>query len=379
MYRFISVKENFHLTCKFLGKTSAVWSNHFKNKAPALDSELKCAGMTSCPPASKNIPYISRNSNTPSEGAVAKKTAQVNSGTCIFKEKNTLCVAGTWCLSGYGFALAVSLLLSRFAQSWNCKVQKWVNFYLCLFLGERGTMCLFLILSAWWDLHSSSLSHQSTCCCSVSCWLQQIPRGKIRQGDLSRNLLGDFSLIVYYIAFPWPRQLWEWLSPWCCRQEMGREEGNSGILLGNEKYLSFEVLSFLPSRICIVPAGIEPPHLGNVLVSMWSNLVCALFNTESGTMHFLWGLFCLRDQYNDFAVIRGFMTAPVALQQERSYSVQGTDHWQVGSKLNNKLLNKKFIFSCLSWLYILTCVMHAQVPYLHFILNNFYPLVIKVS
>lgn len=48
---------------------------------------------------------------------------------------------------------------------------------------------------------------------------------------------------------------------------MGREDGNSGILLSNEKYLSFEVLSFLPSQICTVPAGIEPPHPGTVLVS----------------------------------------------------------------------------------------------------------------
>lgn len=98
---------------------------------------------------------------------------------------------------------------------------------------------------------------------------------------------------------------------------MSREEGNSGILLGNEKYLSFEVVSFLSSQICIVPAGIEPPRLGAMLVIMCSSLLCALFNTESGTMHFLWGLFCLRDQYNDFVVFRGFRPAPVALQQVR--------------------------------------------------------------
>lgn len=112
MYRFTFVKESFCLNCKFLGTTSAVWFYHFKNKAPVLYSELKCAGTTFCPPASKNIPYVSRNSNTPSEGAILKKTAQVNVlGMCIYKEKNTLCVFGTLCLSGYGFARCEKQLL----------------------------------------------------------------------------------------------------------------------------------------------------------------------------------------------------------------------------------------------------------------------------
>lgn len=44
---------------------------------------------------------------------------------------------------------------------------------------------------------------------------------------------------------------------------MGTQDGNSVILLGDAKYLSFEVLSFLPSQ---VPAGIEPPHIETVLV-----------------------------------------------------------------------------------------------------------------
>lgn len=126
---------------------------------------------------------------------------------CIYREKNTLCVSGISCLSGYGFARCEKQLLlfhccSKFGQSWNCDVQKWVNFNLCLFLGERGTACLCLSLSTWRDLHSSSLNHWSACCCSVSCWLQQIARGKIWQVDLSKNLVEDFSLIVYYIAFP---------------------------------------------------------------------------------------------------------------------------------------------------------------------------------
>lgn len=55
MHRFTSVKGSFHLTCKFLGTTSAFWSDHFKSKAPALDSEPKCVGMTSYAPVSKNI------------------------------------------------------------------------------------------------------------------------------------------------------------------------------------------------------------------------------------------------------------------------------------------------------------------------------------
>lgn len=67
--------------------------------------------MTFCPPASKNSPYISKNSNAPSEGAVVKKTAQVNFGMCIYEEKNTLCVSGTLCPCGYGFAQCEEQLL----------------------------------------------------------------------------------------------------------------------------------------------------------------------------------------------------------------------------------------------------------------------------
>lgn len=113
MYRFTN-QASFHLNCTFLGTTFAVWFHHRENKAPALDSdcsELKCNSMIFCPPASKNISYISRSSNTPSEGAVVKKTAQVNFGMCNYKEKNTICVSGTSCLCGYGFALCEKHLL----------------------------------------------------------------------------------------------------------------------------------------------------------------------------------------------------------------------------------------------------------------------------
>ena len=73
MYKFTN-QASFHLNCKFLGANFAVWFHHIKNKAPTLDSdcsELKCKCMTFCPPAWKNI-YVSRSSNTPSEGAVVK-------------------------------------------------------------------------------------------------------------------------------------------------------------------------------------------------------------------------------------------------------------------------------------------------------------------
>lgn len=101
-YRFTN-QASFHLNCTFLGTTFAVWFHHRENKAPALDSDcskLKCNCMIFCPPAWKNISYISRSSNTPSEGAVVKKTAQVNFGMCNYKEKSTICVSGTSCLCG---------------------------------------------------------------------------------------------------------------------------------------------------------------------------------------------------------------------------------------------------------------------------------------
>lgn len=113
MYRFTNL-ASFHLNCKCLETTFAVWFHHIKNKAPALDpdcSELKCKCTTFCPPAWKIIFYVSRSSNTPSEGAVVKKTAQVDFGMCIYKKKNIICVSGTSCLRGYGFALCEEHLL----------------------------------------------------------------------------------------------------------------------------------------------------------------------------------------------------------------------------------------------------------------------------
>lgn len=128
MSRFTSVKESFHLDCKFLcrGATSAVWLNHFKNKTPALDSVPKCAGMIFCPPALKNIPYVSRNSNTPSEGAVVKKTAQVNSGMCISKEKTFVPKRKTFVFQALCASVDVALLGVRSSSyCFTAALQSW--------------------------------------------------------------------------------------------------------------------------------------------------------------------------------------------------------------------------------------------------------------
>lgn len=121
-YRF-TYQVSFHLNCKFLGTTFAVWFHHVKIKhQPWVHTVVNWkvnVGFFLLP--------VSRSSNTSSEGAVVKKTAQVNFGMCIYKEKNTICVPGSSCLCGCGFApLAIPLLLSRVGQLWHYKVQKWV-------------------------------------------------------------------------------------------------------------------------------------------------------------------------------------------------------------------------------------------------------------
>lgn len=323
-----------------------------------------------------NSPYISKNSNTPSEGAVVKKTAQVNFGMCIYEEKNTLCVSGTLCPCGYGFAQCEEQLLlfhccSLDLASLQPEVQKWVNFNLCLFLGERRAMCLCLILCTCVPAHSIT-GLPVTAVFHTGCSRFQ---GEGQDRGIYPRISGDFSLIVYLHCFPLTNAAVGVTEPLMLQagDACGREEGNSGILLDSVKYLSSEIFT-------LYLLGQSQPTLGQCWLVMWTSLVCALFNTDNGKMHFLWGLFCLRNQYNDFGVI-SFIATPEALQKTRWGKISTWCRTQLTVRLDEIMSCwvKKPLFRCLPWLYIPTCVMYAQVPYLHFILNNLYPLVNKVS
>lgn len=299
---------------------------------------------------------------------------------CIYEEKNTLCVSGTLCPCGYGFAQCEEQLLlfhccSLDLASHEPEVQKWINFNLCLFLGERGAMCVCLILCTWWDLCSSSLSHCFTCYCSALCWLQQIPRG--RTGEFIQESQEISVLLSIYIAFLWPMQLCELQSPDVAGRRCMWKRGWK--LWNSSRQCKISQLWDL-HRSALYLLGQSQPTLGQCWSVMWTGLVCALFNTDSGKMHFLWGLFCLRNQYNDFGVV-SFRATPEALQKTREGKISAWCRTQLTVRLDGIMSCwiKKPLFRCLPWLYIPTSVMYAQVPYLHFILNNFYPLVIKVS